>query len=155
MKEPELIPFTFSNGVEAWLRKVPPLLLNKLKQANKPPKPPLEEVDMGNGPVWQPNPQAASHLQAMDEYNETIGMKIVEFLVQRGVKLKDAINLDELNEIRAVMREEGATLPADDHVAYILYVCVGDEQELSALRDAILRRTIPTEEAIAEKVATF
>lgn len=155
-KHPELLSFTFENGVHVWLRKVPPMLINKLNRSWPPPDPPLQPVDFGDGQRMEPNPTHPDHIRALGRYYDEHGDRIHELLIRVSVKYElTEQDLDDLKERRDQMLEMGIELPSDPKVAFITCVCIGSQEESDALRRAILMRTHPTEEAIADAVMSF
>lgn len=156
-KHPELIPHTFGNGVQVWLRKVPPLLINELNRSFPAPKPPLEDVDYGDGVVRkESNPTRPDYRAQLAEHYQEMGLRLLKLLISQGVKytLTDE-DKAEVFALRQAMEEQGVMLSGDEKIIFIAYVCCDSEEETNRFRTAVMRRSQPTEEAVQEAVDSF
>lgn len=153
---PDLIPFTFKNGIRVQLDRVPPAVINKVRQKYPPPSPPLQPVDYGDGQRMEPNPSHPDHVKAMGDYYEMLSERIYETLIHIGVVYElTASDRARLEQRRAQLAKLDIEVDQDEKLAFILYVCIGSQPEADALRNAIYLRTHPQEEAIAEAVDSF
>lgn len=147
-------PYEFKDtGVTVEIRKVSPLLMLQLQNRYPEPKPPLQEVDYGDGPVKEPNPTAPEHLVALRQYQQDMELRMRRLLIQRGVKIDwTEERKQELAELREWWKEQyGEELPEkDDVVAYVSYIAVGSDKDYEELTTVILQRSQPTEAKIAE-----
>jgi hypothetical protein len=158
---PELPTFTFSgSGITVHLRKVAPLLLAQVKKSIPAPVPPMNTVNFGDGPVQQANPADPDYQQALVDHEQRVNEKIMEVLFSLGVDISDeggrvAPALESVERLRMQMREFGVELHPDDKLVYILNICLVDTDDIARLRDAIMRKSQPTEDAINETLQTF
>jgi hypothetical protein len=154
---PELPTFTFSgSGITVHLRKVAPLLLTQVKKSMPVPKPPLNMVNYGDGPVQQENPADPDHIAALADHEQRVNEKIMEVLFSLGVDLSGNQSWgDEVDQLRVAMLSLGVPLHPDDKLVYILNICLTDTDDIARLRDAILSKSQPTEGAINETLQTF
>lgn len=156
----ELKPYTFKDtGITVMIRKVSPNLVMELQRQFPEPKPPLNAVDYGDGKeVLEPNYADPEYLKSVDEYKIDLESKIRRLIVKRGVavEITDEIKA-QLEELRSFWLEEyGKAFPEpNDLMAYVSYICVGTGEDMEELLDAIMRRSQPTESAIAEATKSF
>lgn len=157
---PTLPSFTFESGVTVRLRKVSPFLMNEIRRGMPPPPPPKNEVDYGDGPVWEENPTDPEYQQQLKEHEAEVSMEILRTAIEFSVEfeISDEQIEEEVARLRERMHKRKRPIElseSDPRVAYILYVCGPGDEELGKLAKAIFRISQPTEEAIAEQVATF
>lgn len=160
----ELNPFTFQDtGVTVQIRKVSPLLIMEVQRAMPVPKPPTQEVvygdpkDPGAKKVEEPNEAHPDYLEAIDNYNTELEAKVRKFMIQRGVviTLNDEQKAD-VKELREYWEEEfGVELKGNDKYLYVSYIAIGTDSDMEELMDVIMRRSQPTEAAMAEAKAGF
>lgn len=146
VRQNELTNFTFKDtGITVQIRKVSPLLMMEVQKKFKPPPPPMQEVDYGDGnTVMEPNRSHPDYIAALEQYNYELEQKIRNLTIKRGVVCE--VPKDEVDELRKFWIEEmGEELPeADDKIAYISYICIGSTEDLEDLLAAITRRSQPT-----------
>lgn len=173
--------FTFECGVTVELRRVSVLELREFEAQVERPEPPMQEVDYGNGPVMEPNPSHPDYIAALAKQRAEASEVAMDFILWKGIKCDvDAEVLAqeradsamfgiELRGMSGVTVEAAMALAArngkeldetrlqqmDDKLAYIKYVLIGDDREIVRLQRAILSRSQPTEEAIAEATEGF
>jgi hypothetical protein len=144
----ELVPFKFADtGISVKVRKVSPFLVNNLRKIYPQPKPPMQEVDYGDGKkVMEANEAHPDYAQTLDEYNNMFMDKLQRLLIVRGVECKvDQEAVDSLKEFWKT--EYGKELEGSDKEIYIIYICAGTKDDLDDLTNAILTRSQPTKEA--------
>lgn len=151
---PALPEFTFAgSGITVKLRRVSPFLLGDVAKSLVAPKPPLNTVDYGNGPVQEANEADPTYLVALEDHRKEVGVRNMKALIRLGVECE--VDDDAVQELRATMRDLGVELDPDDKWVYIVNIAITHEDELIQLRDAILRKSQPTEEAVQEQLADF
>lgn len=158
-KENELIPFTFeSSGETVMLRRISPLLPVEVQRSYPPPLPPSQEVDYGDGVKrLETNPAHPDYQRALDQYRADLEQKIRRMVIKLGVVVTwtDERRAD-LQTIRDFWQEEfNARLDPSDEVAWVSFCAIKAENDLEMLLNAIMRRSQPTEAAIAEMQAGF
>lgn len=146
-------PFTFKDtGITVGIRKVSPLLLLKIRDRYPAPKPPLQEVDYGDGKKrLEPNPTHPDYLEAQQAYEQAMELRARTLLIQRGVVLEwTEENKAALQELKDYwQKENGEPFPVeDDLVAFVSYVAVGSDSDLTELIEALVKRSQPTEAAV-------
>lgn len=158
-KQNELIPFTFSDtGETILIRKVSPLLGLELQKAFPPPKPPVQEVDYGDGRmVKEANAAHPDYLSAMQAYQIDFEDKLRRLYIKRGAVITwSEERRAQVDELRSFWHDEyGIDLPGDDTMVFVSYLCIGSDKDLENLVTAIMQRSQPTEAAVAEAVETF
>lgn len=147
-------PYVFKDtGEEVQIRKVSPLLIIKLRERYPSPKPPIQTVDYGDGPKTEQNPAHPDYILAQQEYDIQMERRARELLIKRGVVVdwtdERRAKLAEIREFWQSTYDE-ALPDTDDTVAYVSYVCVGSDSDLTELVEALIKRSQPTEEAITE-----
>ena len=155
----ELHPFTFKDtGITVQIRKVSPLLIMEVQKAMPVPKPPTQEVvygdpnDPGAKRVEEPNEAHPDYLESIDKYNGELEAKVRKFMIERGVviTLSDE-QKNEVKELREYWKEEfSAELSGNDKYLYVSYIAIGTDADMEEVMDVIMRRSQPTEAAMAE-----
>lgn len=135
------------------------MTMQALGQANPPPKPPLIANDYGDGEKrLEPNAADPDHILALDLYRQELGIKALYTSITLGVEV-DEVDTEAVARVRRLLKKQGAQLPEgdedDDLYVYIVHICATTQAELTALQKAILQQGQPTEEVIAEAIATF
>lgn len=154
--------FTFpDSGEKIWVRRISPLLAVKLRQAKKPPSPPMQKVNYGtpDHPDWREEENTASpvYLADLQDYNADLEKRMQRFMIRRGtfVEMTDAIK-EQVRDVRELMAEEGVDLSDEsDSMVYILYIAVTSDDDLRGLLNAIVKVSQPTEEAIKAHMDSF
>ena len=164
VKENELTPYTFKDtGISVKIRKVSPMLIMEVQKAFPSPKPPMQEVvygdpgEPGARTVEEPNEAHPDYLVAIDEYNLELEAKVRHLMFKRGVIINlDEVQKQEVKELRAEWKEMfGVDLSGSDKYVYISYIAIGTDADMEELQEVIMRRSQPTEAAIAESKAGF
>lgn len=145
--------YTFKDtGEIVELRKVSPLLLIKLRERYPQPKPPLQLVDYGDDDKkMEPNPAHPDYLEALAQYEQDMERRARDLLIRRGVVVQWTDEKRKaLEDLRTFWRDSyEADMPAeDDTVAYVSYLAIGSDSDLTELIDHLVKRSQPTEEAI-------
>lgn len=151
-----MTPLTLKgSGITVNIKKVSPLLVLQLRRDFPPPRPPMNEVDYGDGrKVWEENAADPRYLAALQDYENESEQRLRRLIMLRGVDV--AVDHEAVQELRDFWLDEyGGMLPADDKEVYLSYIVVGDDQDLEDLITAVLRRSQPTAETINQAVQTF
>lgn len=152
---PGLPEFTFlGSGITVKLRTVAPMLLDKVRSSVPKPEAPLNEVDYGDGQKrMERNYGDPDYQAALKEAERAAGEKTIRVLFLLGVECD--VDTEAVENLRRTMRAFGVELDDDDKWVYLSNICLIDQQDIYNLRDAILRRSQPTEVAIGESLETF
>lgn len=145
-------------GVIVRIRKVSPLLLLRLREDFPPPKPPMQEVDYGDGKKkLEPNTAHPEYVAAQETYGLEMEKRLNHLLIKRGVKLDWTPEMKaEVQEVRDLYEEEtGRAMNEDDTFVYVSYIAIGTDKDLEELLEAIMRRSGPTEAAAEEAADRF
>jgi hypothetical protein len=159
----EYLPITLPDSKEVVLvRPVSPFLLNKLRRAYPPPKPPVQPVNLGtsDNPLWEdsPNESHPDYIEARAAWQLDLEQRIRRFNISLGAKIEWTA---EKRALLAEMREqvaragEGDLIEGDDDFAYISYIACATAEDYKLLLNTIMSTSRPTEEAIQEGIATF
>jgi hypothetical protein len=162
----KLEPFTFPDtGRTVQIRKVSTLLRAETRRqviaspGFEDPKPPMSEVDYGDGKIKIPNPAHPVYQQLLLDWNARVNAETSTRL--RKVALRSGVVVDAIDEaavkrVRAEALEAGTDLSAyDDRHVYVAFVCVGSEDDWTELLRAVFERSAPQEAAIQGHIATF
>lgn len=150
------------SGYTVEFRPIGPLTMGELSKAVRKelpaPEPPRNTVTGLDGKQTQEANDADPAYQAAltaheAKVNQEIGNRVLKLLARRIVTTPD--DLETAQQMRADLAELDVTVPDDDREVFLLHVLVGDQEDLTALQAAFMRRSQPTEEAIQEKVADF
>ena len=154
--------FMFSTGVEGKIRRISPLasqdIESQWRKTNPMPEPPLQEVSYGEQMRVEPNYLSPSYQQQLRDWSQrkdmAVGQLVIDYILLRGVQIE--IDLDELTRVRQEMLEYfGVELPANDHLAYLRYVAIGGEDDLTRLTQQVLGQSVPQEEAVQQHIDAF
>ncbi len=133
--------------------RVPVMLVRDIQRSVKRPVPPTLEVQYEAGVRREENRNDPAYLEALNEYGMELGERLLKLVIRRGVIV--TVDTDAVAALRADLAEMGVTLDADDHFVYVSRILCETERDLEALREAVLRRSQPTEAATAEAVERF
>lgn len=146
--------FTFpDSGVTIKTRKVSPLLLAEIQKTLPPPTPPMQEVDYGGTKKMEPNPAHPDYAAALATYRAEFSNLIFRALVLIGVECE--VDAEAVGKLRADMQQFNVTLPPEDKFVYVAHILCTSNEDVTALRDLLLRHSQPTEGAVAEAVDRF
>lgn len=142
------------SGATIRVKRISPMTLIAIERANPDPKPPLQEVDYGNGSKRrEPNPLDPAYQQALLEHQQTKNLLVLQAFIRLGVEVE--IDAARLAAYRADMQALGVELPADDKYIYVANILCETNNDLGALRAGIEGRSIPTEQGVSDKLETF
>lgn len=159
VKENELKRHVFKDtGRECLIRKVSPLTLAQIGRDFPPPKPPTQKVDYGDGDVRnEENPDHPDYKRTLGEYYMALEERIRAFMIKRGVEitLTDE-DKEEVKRIRTEYEEDmGKPLSGSDKMIFISHICVGTQEDLEELLEAITNRSQPTPQEVDAVKDTF
>ena len=156
----KLIDFTFRDtGITVKIRKISPMLATDIGDSIPLPQAPLNEVDYGEprGKVMEPNLQDPAYQRALLDRQTKIFKTWRRVMILRAVQVEGDAWKEEVSEYRQFM-QEATGFPLDepnDLVVYVLRICVGSEEDLGELIEAITRRSQPTREEIEKAKDSF
>lgn len=154
------IDFTFRDtGITVKIRKISPMLVTDITESIPEPKPPLNEVDYGEprGKVLEPNLQDPSYKMALQEHQHKIFLAWRRAMILRSVIIEGEDWKQDVQDYREFIKEQTG-FPLDepnDLVVYVLRICVGSEEDLGEMIQAITRRSQPTPEEIERAKSSF
>lgn len=154
-----LRPFTFPTTLRhVFVKNVNPLLVVEIRDQFPKPKPPLQEVDYGDGrKVLEPNYASPDHEAALEEWNSFITKKMSQLIIKRGVvhTLTEAEKA-EVAQLRADTEEEiGLVLKGSDLFLYVSYICIESRLDIDTLTEAVISGSQPTARAIEAAQDSF
>lgn len=161
---PPLPQFTFpDSGIAVGLRRFAPdtqdLITRALMREQPEPAVPVVEVDYGEGAgKAEENPADPDYQQAMRAYMERIMMQVSAKMVELALRrIEVEVDLEAVAAFRADMAAIGTPLPDDlsDRDIYIRHICISSTYDLTVLMAYLARRSLPTEEAVQEYLASF
>lgn len=157
---PPLTEYIFANGAVAQLRPISQFtrahIETQARRQHPAPKPPLNEVDYGDGrTVLEPNLADPDYALAMQEYQTTIGYAALEGMIELAVEIE--IDTAELARVADTLARLGMPLEErSDKIAYIKHCCMFDvATEGQALMQALQQAITPRPEEVAAQIATF
>lgn len=165
---PALPTFTFKDtGITVGIRKVGPSTQQRVAQAimAEMPEPaiPMVETELG------PEPNAADPLYLAEK--EAWSVKTRSELTRRLMliaALESEVEIDSSARADIARRKRSLTLAntpyhddpemtaeENERVFYILHVAAGTPEDLGEFGEMVMRRSVPTEEAVQRQIATF
>lgn len=150
------------SGYTVEFRSLGPRTMQTLDKAARKgitkPTPPLNEVIGLNGkPAHEPNPADPAYEAALAEYVATVNERMTDLLFALIARqcIATPVDSDAVQRVRTDFADIGLDAPTDDRDLFLNHVLIGSTRDLVDLQNAILRRSLPTEEAIREKAAEF
>ncbi len=165
---PALPEHTFKDsGITVKIRKVGPTTQQRLAQQimKELPEPhaPVVETELGS----EPNAADPSYLLSHAEWQQKTNYELTQRLMliaalEAEVTIDDHARSDIARKQRHMKLigipyepNEDLTDAENEKVFYILHVAAATPDDLKEFSDAVLRRSIPTEEAVQSQIATF
>jgi len=165
---PPLPEHTFKDsGITIKIRKVGPTTQQRLAQAIMKelpePTPPTVETELGA----ETNAADPAYLAAMEVWNTQTRNELTQRLLliaalEAEVTIDDAARADIARKKRhlkligiPVEDNPDLTEAENEKVFYILHVAAGTPEDLGEFSQAVMRRSVPTEEAVQSQIATF
>lgn len=165
---PPLPEHTFrDSGITIRIRKVGPTTQQRLAQAimHETPEPPIPIVETELGK--EPNAADPQYLLAKAEWETKTRSELTNrLLLIAALEAEVTIDYDARMEIVrrkrhlhliGIPHEDRADLTDEENerVFYILNVAAASPEDLGEFGQAVLRRSVPTEEAVQSQIATF
>lgn len=165
---PALPTHTFQDtGITIKIRKVGPTTQQKIAQQimRELPEPSVPMVDTELGP--ETNAADPAYIAAMDTWQHDTNVLLSERLMliaalEAEVAIDDAARKDIARKQRhmrlaSIPHEDNPDLTPEENekVFYILHVAAGTPEDLRDFSAAVMRRSVPTEEAVQAQIATF
>lgn len=154
---------TFSTGVTVMVRPLALLTLQAIGAAVRrdpsfqAPEPPIQEVQAIDGMTRVANPDAPSYQAALREHGarvtKEISRRVMRLIARRAVEL--AVDAAWVATFRDDMAAIGSEVEGEDTEVYLYHYAAATPDDIAALQMAVLRRSQPTEAAVAEHAATF
>jgi hypothetical protein len=142
------------SGATVRVKRISPMSLMAIEQAYPDPKPPLQEVDYGNGKLrHERNPLDPAYQEELTAHQRKKSLIVLKAFIRLGVECE--IDAQALSAFRADMQALEITLDPDDKYVYVAHILCQSNNDLMALRTFIEGQSVPTEKAVAEKLATF
>lgn len=155
------------SGITVRIRKVGPTTQQRLAQAITrefpEPSPPLVETEIGS----EPNPADPAYVAAHAAWDQTTNRLLSERLMLIAA-LEAEVTIDAQAKADITRRRRSLelaktpyvddpelTTEENERVFYILHVAAASPEDLGEFGAAVLRRSVPTEEAVQTHVATF
>lgn len=165
---PPLPAHTFQDsGITIHIRKVGPTTQQRLAQAimRDMPDPPIPIVETEAGP--EANAADPDYLAAVDAREQERRSELTNRLMLISA-LESEVTIDEAARADIARRKRHLSLigiPHEDRddlteeenerVFYVLNVAAASPEDLGEFGQAVLRRSVPTEEAVQAQIATF
>jgi len=165
---PPLPAHTFKDtGITIHLRKVGPTTQQRLAQQimKELPEPPIPLVDTEAGPEY--NAADPEYIAAKEDWDQETRRELTQRLMliaalEAEVEIDDAARQDIARKQRhlrliGIPYEDNPDLTPEENekVFYILHVAAGTPEDLGEFSQAVMRRSVPTEEAVQSQIATF
>lgn len=165
---PALPEHTFKDsGITIKIRKVGPTTQQRLAQQimKEIPEPVVPTVETELGP--EPNAADPAYLLAHEAWEQQTRRELTERLMliaalEAEVEIDDAARVDIARKQRHLKligipyeANPDLTEAENEKVFYILHVAAGTPDDLGEFSAAVLRRSVPTEEAVQAQIATF
>lgn len=165
---PPLPTHTFQDsGITIKIRKVGPTTQQRLAQSimKELPEPEIPITDTELGP--EPNAADPAYIAAQEKWQRETNTLLSERLMliaalEAEVEIDDAARADIKRKQRhmsliGIPYEANLDLTDEENekVFYILHVAAGTPEDLREFSAAVLRRSVPTEEAVQSQIATF
>lgn len=165
---PALPEHTFKDSsITIKIRKVGPTTQQRLAQQimREIPEPLPPTITTELGP--EANAADPAYIEARAEWDQTTRNELTQRLMliaalEAEVTIDDAARADIARKKRhlsliGIPYEDNPALDADENekVFYILHVAAGTPEDLADFANAVLKRSVPTEEAVQRQIATF
>lgn len=144
--------YTFSNGLQVKIKRIPPFIALQLRNDFPPPKPPTQVVEYPDGKKRvEENPAHPDYVEAMRIYGIESELRMRKLVLKRGLEweMTDA-HRAELKAVADNYREDfGKELDiSDETLAYLSYVAIQTNEEIERLIALVLNQSQPTEETV-------
>lgn len=141
------------SGAHILFRPVSHMLMADASKSVRRPSPPVIDVNYNGNIKQEPNANAPEYLEAMRQYGAAQNNKALEVAVLLGVQVE--VDKERVSELRQSLADSGVEIPKNDKVLYVTRILCETANDLATLRDAIIRKSQPTEEAVADATERF
>jgi hypothetical protein len=165
---PPLPEHTFKDsGITIKIRKVGPTTQQRLAQQIMKeipePLPPIVETELGS----EANPADPAYLESKADWDQQTRNELTQRMMliaalEAEVVIDDAARADIARKRRHLKiigipyeNNPDMTDAENEKVFYILHVAAATPEDLGEFSQAVLRRSVPTEEAVQAQIATF
>ncbi len=165
---PALPQHTFQDtGITIGIRKVSPSTQQSIAQQimRDIPEPaiPIAETELGK----EPNPADPAYIAAKAEWDQTTRGELTRRIMliaalEAEVEIDERARTDMARRKRSLQAaktpyqdDPDLTLEENERVFYVLHIAAGTPEDLSEFGNVVLRRSVPTEEAVQAQIATF
>lgn len=147
-------PLELSSGITVYVRKVSPYTRQAIAKSIPKPAPPMATVDYGDGKTREEPNEADPQYQAqLNEWQAAVSARSQDVILRLGVQAE--IDPEAVAERRAEMDALGLPSDTDDHLFYLKHVAIESDADLTAITDAVLSKSQPTPQAVAQHQETF
>lgn len=146
------------SGYSVKIRKVSPLLAQKITESFPAPKPPMQKVKYGDDEVLEPNPSNPQYIEDLTKYQSELEHKIQKLIIERGVEIEITPEMQaEIDELKGYMKDELGVeiLNESDKFFYVSYIMCSSANDLGALIEQIISKSQPTEEKVEKITESF
>lgn len=165
---PALPQHTFKDtGITIGIRKVGPSAQQSLAMAimKEMPEPPIPVVTTEIGD--EPNAADPAYIAAREKWNQETRIELTRRLMliaalEAEVTIDDRARQDIARRKRSLQlaktpHEDDPDLTPEENerVFYVLNIAAGTPEDLGEFGEVVLRRSVPTEEAVQSQIATF
>jgi hypothetical protein len=155
-----LTDFTFKDtGITVKIKKISPMVVDDVRSSIPEPLPPEQEVDYGEprGKVMERNYSDPNYTLELREHERKASALVQKVIINRAVVLEGDEWKAEVQDYRNfILENTGQPLAEkDDLLVYILRICVGSNDDMNDLVDAIIKRSQPTQEAVEQAKRSF
>jgi hypothetical protein len=165
-------PYTFATGYTAHLVNVPPSLYLDIQRAMREihpaPAVPIEQVDMGSGPVPQENPLNPTYQAAVAAYDTFVQQETLRAYVDAMIEvamlfdpplpsteaMQAAID-DRETTMRRLLKSDAFTLTGSTPKAQFVRAFVDSGRQLDEALEIVSGKSRPSEAQIQAHEATF
>lgn len=143
--------FTFADtGITVKVRKVSPMIATDVAASFPEPEPPEQEVEYPGGKVMEKNYADPNYIHAKAEYQKKVTMALQRVMIQRAIKPTDEDWKEDVQEYREFIQQStGKPLQEEsDLLVYVMRVCIGSQEDMQDLLNAITKRSQATPEAV-------
>lgn len=150
------------DGTVITLGRVSPMLYQDINKSVPRPRPPVNIVDMGAGPVEELNYQHPDYLRALTERELDVNALFMDVVLDIGAtlpfsndELRSRLETYAAHVYRATSGTVDINIDRAPVATYISRISGAEFDEVTKIVQKILGKSQPTEEAIAEAVNTF
>jgi hypothetical protein len=139
-------------GITVTLERVGPMYAMPIQRANPPPDPPLAP---GVGGEMEPNPSDPDYHKALEDYEARLRSLLNDALLDAAIGDDLEVDTAAVARLRAKAAKYGATLEADDRLAYIKYCLIPHTDDMELFFTALSEYDTVREEDIRAAGAMF